>query len=154
MPAFPDLGADLALLGTDGRIVALVEVKNKRHTNPRWAAELRRNIFAHGQLDPEHFFLLATPDRLYFWERSISSSAPPTIVLDARPLFEPYLQLAGVEPGKVSGHAFELVVADWLRDLALPARRRRLPPEHEDTLRETGFLEATEGSHVEFAAAA
>ena len=60
--------ADLALYNRDGQLIAVVEVKNKLGTSAIWAAQLRRNILAHGGFQNAPYFLLMTPDRIYLWK--------------------------------------------------------------------------------------
>ena len=111
--------ADLAVYNRHRRLTAMVEVKSKLGTTREWAARTRRNIFAHGLFVDADFFLLVTPDRLYVWTGSDTSSAPtlPTYTIDTQTHFQPYFRRAHVDPKRVSGHAFELIVSTWLSEL-------------------------------------
>jgi hypothetical protein len=59
--------SDILLFDREGRRLLVAEVKNKRNTSPKWAAELRRNLLAHEGFRHAEFFLVLTPDHLYFW---------------------------------------------------------------------------------------
>lgn len=111
--------ADLAVYNRHRQLTAVVEVKNKLGTTPEWAARTRRNILAHGLSVDTDFFLIVTPDRLYVWSGSDSSSTAevPAQAIDAQSQFRPYFRRAGVDPRRVSPHAFELIVSAWLSDL-------------------------------------
>lgn len=52
-----NLGWDLAVENRNGQLTLVVEVKCKTHTSPQWAAQLRRNIFAHGTFPKAPYFL-------------------------------------------------------------------------------------------------
>ncbi len=110
---------DLATYSRDGQLILAVEVKNKLGTTPAWAAQLRRNILAHGVFPNAPYFLLALPDRFYLWNNSDSTPdlIPPTHVVDARSTLEPYFERAGVFPNQISGQSLELIVAAWLTEL-------------------------------------
>jgi hypothetical protein len=75
---------DLMAYDVQGRPTLAVEVKNKRGTSRAWAAQLRRNMLAHGQLPETAFFLLALPDRFYLWKNTSNqlSNIEPTYEID------------------------------------------------------------------------
>ena len=148
--------ADLTLYDRDGQLIAAAEVKNKQGTSRDWAAKLRRNILAHGKQCSADFFLLVTPDRLYIWK---SAGAAPTLIqptyeLDARPIFAPYFERAGVKPNDISGHAFELVVAAWLGDLVRSEEPREALTNGQRLLAESGFLTAAKDGRIAYEEAA
>lgn len=144
--------ADLAVYDREGRLAAAVEVKNKLGTTSEWATVLRRNLLSHSGFGHADFLLLVTPDRIYLWkEKEISPQlVPPSLELAAQPILTPYFELARIEPSTVSGQAFELVVADWLSDLA---RSRTVPPDQAQLL-ESGFVQAIQNGRIEYEAAA
>ena len=82
-------------------------------------------MLAHADFGSADVFLLVTPDRLYLWKEAGLSPVPvpPTYEADTTTEFAPYFESVGVNPGDVSGHAFELVVGAWLGDLMRSARR-------------------------------
>lgn len=144
--------ADLAVYDGKGRLAAAVEVKNKLGTSSEWATVLRRNLLSHSGFGHADFMLLVTPDRIYLWkENEVSPQlAPPSFELAAQPILRPYFELARIDPHAASGQAFELVVADWLSDLA---RSRTVLP-NQAPLLESGFVQAIQNGRIEFEAAA
>jgi hypothetical protein len=147
---------DLALYDRDGRLAAVVEVKNKVGTSREWAAKLRRNIVAHGRFGAVDFFLLVTPDRLYLWKDTGGEPTPvdPTCEIDARPLLQPYFGKSEMKRADVSGSAFELIVAAWLADLVRSTGSRESVAGQQPWLVESGFLDAVRNGRVEYQAAA
>jgi hypothetical protein len=144
--------ADFALYDHDGRLLAVVEVKNKSGTSRAWAAKLRRNILAHGGFRSADFFLLVTPDKLYLWK---GAGAEPAVVLpalevDAQPIVQPYFEKAGINPADVSGRAFELVVAAWLGDLVRLTEQPENLCNGQSWLVETGLLDTVKNSRIEY----
>lgn len=152
----PSPYADLALYDRAGRLIAIVEVKNKQSTSPEWATKFRRNMLVHGGYSQAAFFLLVTPDRLYIWKNA--GTAPPlvqpTYELDAQPLFAPYFERAGISPGDISGQAFELVVTAWLGDLVRSEEQQEVLTEGLRILAESGFLTAVRDGRIEYEEAA
>lgn len=148
--------ADLTLYDRDGRLIAVAEVKNKQGTSPEWAAKLRRNILAHGRHYNADFFLLVTPDRLYIWKSAgaVPTLIQPTYEFDARPIFAPYFERAGVKPSDISGHAFELMVAAWLGDLIRSEEQREALTNGQRLLVESGFLTAARDGRIAYEEAA
>jgi hypothetical protein len=118
MPSRPDV----IIYDRDGKSAAAIEIKKKSGTGQEWASRLRRNILAHSTGWSARFFVIATPDRLYIWDQESASEPddPPSSVLDARPLLAPFFERAGLEPEETAGHAFELVVGEFLSDLLVP----------------------------------
>ncbi|HUP24939.1 MAG TPA: hypothetical protein VNB06_18620 [Thermoanaerobaculia bacterium] len=148
--------ADLILYDRDGQLIAVAEVKNKVGTSREWAAQLRRNMLAHGGFRPVGFFLLATPDQLYVWRDAGKETVPfePTYEIDARPVLQPYFSRAGIDPATVSGEAFELIVAAWLADLTRSPDAAERSTSEESWLTDSGFLGAVRNGRVEYEAAA
>lgn len=147
---------DLAMFSNDGQLTAVAEVKNRRDTSSDWAAQLRRNILAHGGFPETAFFLMVTPDRLYLWKRS--SNQPdliePAYEIDAQPIFAPYFERSGVDPGQVSRPAFELVVDAWLADLMRSDSGLAKSVAEQNGLSESGFLSAIRDGRIEYETAA
>jgi len=107
---------DLTAYNRDNQLVLVVEVKSKLDATPQWAAQLRRNILAHGTFPDAPYFLMVFPDRLYLWKNPGSNHEliEPTYVIDARPILQPYFEQSGVTAAQVSGQSLELIVALWL----------------------------------------
>lgn len=152
MPQFDDL----ILYRQDGRPVAVAEVKMKLGTSPEWAAQLRRNVLAHGGFRPAEFFLLVTPEWIYLWRDAGTEpvAVPPTFVIDARPLLKPYFDAAKVAAHQIDGHAFELVVGAWLADLTRTDATTLDPTTAPDGLIQSRLLSAINNGRVEFQVAA
>jgi hypothetical protein len=150
------LRVDFALYNQSGRLAAVIEVKNKMGTSREWASKLRRNMFAHGEGYNADFFLLVMPDRLYLWKNAAATPllAPPTYEIDARSLFAPYFEKAGVNADDISGYAFELVVAAWLGDLVRSEEQTEKLTNEQRWLVESGFLAAVRDGRVAYEEAA
>jgi len=110
---------DLTAYNRDNQLVLVVEVKSKLGATPKWAAQLRRNILAHGTFPNAPYFLMVFPDHFYLWENSKSNHEliEPTYVIDARPILQPYFEQAGIIADQVSGQSLELIVASWLSEI-------------------------------------
>lgn len=147
---------DLALYDRSGRLTAVAEIKNKLGTSREWAAQTRRNIFAHGELCSADFFLLVTPDRLYLWKNTGADPVqiPPTFEADTQKEFAPYFESAGVDPHHVSGQAFELLVAAWLGDITRSAVTTEELSEDQSWLAKSGFRAAISDGRIEYQAVA
>ena len=113
-------GIDFAAYDREGRVVLLVEAKSRRGTSEHWAAQLRRNMLAHGILPWAKYFLIATPERMYLWkqEHPNPGDVPPEFTIDAAKIFQPYFQKLHQEPSNIGPEAFELLVLTWLTDIA------------------------------------
>jgi len=110
---------DLTAYNRDNQLVLVVEVKSKLDATPQWAAQLRRNILAHGTFPDAPYFLMAFPDRFYLWKNPGSNHEliEPTYVIDARPILQPYFEQSDVTANQVSGQSLELIVALWLNEI-------------------------------------
>jgi hypothetical protein len=118
----PKRDVDFVAYDDRGQAVLLVEVKSSHghETSERWAARFRRNMLAHGTLPAARFFLIATPERMYFWRQDdiLSTEEPPQFTLDATKELRPYFEKFGQTPQKTSGQALELIIFSWLSDIA------------------------------------
>ena len=148
--------ADLVLYDRDGQLIAVAEVKTKFGTSRDWAAQLRRNVLAHGRFHNVDFFLLVTPDTLYIWKEAGVEpiASPPTYAIDARPILKPYFETAHIDPNLVNGSAFELVVGAWLADLTRSEKEPEKLYEKESWLAESGLLKAIRNGRIGYEAAA
>jgi hypothetical protein len=119
MSTYRDFGWDLAIYNRDGQLVLVAEIKTKLNASPEWAAQFRRNILAHGTFPKAPYFLMAFPDRFYLWtDADIRlDQSEPTYVIDARPIFQPYFERAGVTAEQISEQSLELIVASWLGEI-------------------------------------
>ena len=148
--------ADLALYNRDGQLIAVVEVKNKLGTSALWAAQLRRNILAHGGFQNVPYFLLMTPDRIYLWKDAGTDPVPtsPTYEKAAQGIFSPYFDKSAIEPSEVSSAAFELIVTAWLGNLVRTADKPEDLTSEVAWLVESGLLGAIQDGRLEYEVAA
>lgn len=148
--------ADLALYNRDGQLIAVVEVKNKLGTSALWAAQLRRNILAHGGFQNVPYFLLMTPDRIYLWKDAGTDPVPtsPTYERAAQGIFSPYFNKSAIEPSEVSSAAFELIVTAWLGNLVRTADKPEDLTSEVAWLVESGLLGAIQDGRLEYEVAA
>lgn len=110
---------DLSIKNRDGQLALVVEVKRKRNVSPEWAAQLRRNILAHGTFPKAPYFLMVFPDKLYLWSpaEAYQDQSEPAYAVDASPILQPYFERAGVTADQISGTSLELIVASWLGEM-------------------------------------
>jgi hypothetical protein len=141
--------ADIAVYGSDGNLALIVEVKKKVSTSTSWAAMMRRNLAAHGQFSEAPFFLLAVPDRFYFWKNQTSSLEPiePDFVLEAEPILRPYIEKAGFEANRLTENSLELIIASWLSEIVQGEAQDSSVPNN-NWLWKSGFINALHGGRV------
>ncbi len=119
------LKVDLAVYNQSQELVLTVEVKSIRNVSDIWAAELRRNILAHGNYPLAKYFLLATPDRFFLWIEDDNgvSLRQPDHSIDVRDTLKPFFKEYNVEPESVSGFIFEQIIGRWLKGIMYPVYR-------------------------------
>ncbi len=117
-------GIDFVAYDREGRVLLLAEAKSRHGTSESWAARLRRNLLSHGILPWAKYFLIATPERMYFWKQGDPNVAemPPEFTIDAAKVFQPYFQKLHQEPSEIGPEAFDLLVLTWLTDIARSER--------------------------------
>jgi hypothetical protein len=145
---------DLVAYDSRGQAVLLAEVKNRRDTSDLWAAKFRRNRLAHGTLPPAPYFLIATPDRMYFWRQGGpgQEEEPPHFTMDATVELKPYFEKSGLTPGATGGEALDLIVFSWLNDISESGLRRSKQDSSLRWLADSGLLEALQRSRIELGA--
>lgn len=115
-----DVGWDLTVYDRYSQLILVVQIKNKLHTSPEWAAKFRRNILAHRIFPKVPYFLMVFMDKFYLWagkEASLDESEP-TYVIDARPIVQPYFEKAGIESDRqISAESLELIFSTWLTNI-------------------------------------
>lgn len=133
--------SDIAVYSRDGRLQLVVEVKSITHSTSSWAAQLMRNLLAHGMLTPAPFIMLVCNDRVYLWKGLATDRSPIGV---RRPDYEDdtaqYLRahLPGVERA-TSEVALEMAVRSWLEQV-MAARPRAEKPD--SLLIESGLADA------------
>jgi hypothetical protein len=142
--------ADMVVQAADGRVLALVEVRNRENLTPDVASVIRRNLIEHGlQYGWARFFLIVSQDAGYLWDQEsfFPGDVPlPTDEFTMRSVVEFYLPSL-VNRGRLDGSDVELAVIQWLWDLANGVVNR--PREPEATLAKTDFLRLIKGGRVE-----
>lgn len=142
--------ADIAIYGRDGGLKMLVEAKSKREKSRGWAARLRHNMYAHGQLPRVPYFLVALPDRFYLWRDMADPQAlvDPQYSVDPTSVLRPYFDRAHTSSQTVTETGLELAVSAWLEKMAnSPNQPASL--HNEQWLHQSGLLEAIRGGSVE-----
>jgi hypothetical protein len=137
---------DILIKSPQGFPIAVVEVKNQQNLSRDVATKLRRDMVAHGFLPQIPYFLLTSQDVGFLWKepKHVSFDAPPTYEFPMDKVVARYLKR---EPGqRLYGAELELVVLQWLTDLALGTQK--VVEEPEKTLALSGFNESIKGATV------
>jgi hypothetical protein len=152
--AIPIRNVDLVAYDDRGQAVLLVEVKRSRDMSELWAAQFRRNILAHGTLPMAPFFLIATPERFYFWRQGDAGSEAelPHFTIDATKELKPYFEKFGLTPEKISSEALELIVFSWLNDIVGFGQSAARQDSSVRWLSESGLLGALGSARIELSA--
>ncbi|HEX8394979.1 MAG TPA: hypothetical protein VF665_21715 [Longimicrobium sp.] len=109
---------DFVVRSPNGQILLAVEVKNRPHASPQWAAELRRNLIVNGVLPRAPYFLLALPDRFLLWKQRYGAEAvPPDYQADAEQVLRPFTDSLRRPLSSLSSDGFNMLVGLWLDDL-------------------------------------
>jgi len=147
---------DLCVDNVAGQRMLIVEVKTKRNASSEWAAQLRRNILAHGTFPKAPYFLMVFPDRFYLWTGADDQRVQrePDYSINARPIFQPYFEQAGVSEEKISGQSFELIVASWLGKIIHGSKSIEDTDASQQWLIESGLYDAIIGGSFGHTAAA
>ncbi len=142
--------SDLALFSRDGRLMAVADIRSRRGTSAEWAAQLRRNILAHGDCPDVDFFVIVTLDHVYLWKEAGTEpeEVEPDYEINAEPLFAPYVQGTRVNLAEVRRPVFELIVTSWLGDL-LRAESKAAALGRGNGLVMSGFVDAIRGGRIE-----
>jgi hypothetical protein len=153
-----DLGFywDLLVNDRDGQLVLIAEVKNRTNASADWAAQFRRNIFAHGNVPKVPYFLIIFPDRFYLWVEvdDTPSYIQPTYTIDARPILQPYFERAGVEADQIGGQSLEIIAALWLGEIIHSEKPPEGVSEYQRWLIDSGLYTALSGGKFYYQAAA
>jgi hypothetical protein len=146
-----DKGIDFIAYDDIGRVILIAEVKSRIGTSGEWAARFRRNMLAHGVLPRALFFLIATPERMYFWkqDRPVTADEPPEFTVDATKEFRPYLDKLRGKPQAVGEQALELLVLSWLTDIARAGDERVKQDPSMKWLSESGLIDSLEKARIE-----
>jgi hypothetical protein len=142
--------ADVAAYDKDGQLALIVEAKSRLHTTAEWAAQMRRNLFAHGIVPKSSYFMLAMPDNLYLWRGKEMAAEPakPDYVISPEPLFRRYLDSVNVNSLKLSERSLEILVNSWISDLIQSGLPDDLPEPQRTILAESGLVDAIRGGRI------
>lgn len=148
--------SDLSVYDKSNRLILVVEVKKNLGVSIDWAAQYRRNLFAHGTYPQTLYFLLATPDKLFLWygDNNAMKKTKPDNVIDTRFLFEPYLNETSFKLEEISEQGLEFIVAAWLNDLTHSAVEMFSNEQTKSFLIDSGLASAIEGGRYAFEEAA
>jgi hypothetical protein len=149
--ALPE-GVDFVAYDERGRPVLLVEVKSIHETSELWATRFRRNLLEHGTLPSTPFFLIATPERLYFWRQDATEEEPPEFTMDATPELKPYFERFKQTPEGTGGEVLALILFSWLTDMAESGQSRVNEDSSLKWLSGSGLLEALKRARIELSA--
>jgi hypothetical protein len=146
-----DKGIDVIAYDQSGRVILLAEAKSRVGTSPEWAARFRRNMLSHGTLPQALFFLIATPERLYFWKQDHPSASdePPDFTIDATREFKPYFDKLEKPSRAVSEQALEMLVLSWLTEIARTGDARTANDPSMRWLSESGLIDSLEKARIE-----
>jgi hypothetical protein len=146
-----DKGIDVIAYDPDGRVILLAEAKSRVGTSAEWAAQFRRNMLAHGTLPNAQFFLIATPERMYFRKQDGRGvqDAPPEFTIDAAAEFKPYFDRLEKTSQGVSGQALELLVLSWLTEIARTGDARSKKDPSRRWLADSGLIGSLEKARIE-----
>jgi len=141
---------DVAAYDKDGQLALVVEAKSRLHTTADWAAQMRRNLFAHGIVPKSSYFMLAMPDTLYLWRGKEMGAEPakPDYVISPEPLFRRYLDSVNVNTLKLSEQSLEILVSSWIIDLIQSGLPDDLPEPQRTILAESGLVDAIRGGRI------
>lgn len=142
--------ADIVVYSPNGQIVLVVESKNRLGASREWAAQLRRNIMAHGIMPDSPYFLLALPDRFYLWKNAGNTPdlVEPTYELDASPFIQSYFEAAKLSPQEIGGYAFDMIITVWLNQFIHWGLSPEAPAETQQMIEDSGLHEALKNGKV------
>jgi hypothetical protein len=140
---------DVTVRDHTGLPILAVEVKAVRGKDPRWAAQVRSSLVAHGFIQPARFFLLVTPETSYLWDESAEeeegAERPPDVAVATADLIGED-RLGDV---RWDGRALELVASSWLASVTNADALEDLPEGGRRLLEESGLDRALRGGVVE-----
>jgi len=150
----PVSGVDFVAYDKRDQPVLLALASGSRDTSEVWAARYRRNLLSHRSLPDAPFFLIATPERMYFWRQgaSIPDDAPPQFTLDSSAAVKPFFESSEQSPDKISGEGLWWIMLSWLEDLADRGQQRAREDSSLDWLSRSGLLEALRNARIESSA--
>lgn len=131
---------DLLIKDSNGKPVAVVEVKSSDKLPANTATEIRRQMLTYGLPGRIPYFLLLSQDEGYLWKGSDLSNpdTPPTYHFPMSGVINRY---APKKPNRrLYETELELLVLHWLANLI--AKQQETTDEPEKTLAEAGFSDS------------
>lgn len=141
---------DIEVYSPDGKLQLVAEVKNKKGATAEWAANMRRNLFAHSVVPYSPYFLLALPDHFYLWKNPISAidERLPDYGASSRPILEHHLHNSSHYLETMSEYGLELVINSWLNKLVNANLTRETASPDEAWLFDSGLYDAIKNGFV------
>lgn len=135
--------ADIEIIDERG-VAVVVDVRSQTGTTLDWAAQSRRSLAARSALPDAKFFLLALPDRFYFWvgKTNREDAVPPDFAASAELPLAPYLEGMGAEIRDLPYGSLDLFVSGWLTELACDPEGARLSEDAIVWAKQSGFRDA------------
>ena len=134
-----------------GDPVAVIEVKNREGLTPEIAAQLHRNMAAHGLIGRAPYFLLLSQDVGYLWRERPDSpiDAPPAVRFPMGTVVERYA-VGALDGKRLRELELEPLVVHWLSELSAGRPGQRgANEEPERSLAEAGLLDALRDATIE-----
>jgi hypothetical protein len=139
--------ADLSVEAADGSTLAIIEVKNREHLTAELAADLRRNLLAHGLASTAQYFLIVSQDHAYLWRTGTfpdpDPGSPPDVHWPMAEIVEHYYPGRAAQ-GRLYNEVLEWIVILWINDLSIDSAT--IPDIVRQPLEHSGFLSAVRGA--------
>jgi hypothetical protein len=147
----PSMQLDIVAYSSRGEVVLLAEIKGSRNTDGEWAAQFRRNLLSHGTLPNALFFLIATPEHMYFWKRddSTADDALPHRTLDTTVVLRRYFDRFKQSPDTLSREALEWMFSYWFDDIIAFGKAGFKDDPSFQWLSDSGFFDALAGGRLQ-----
>ncbi len=118
---------DFVVYSKDESPQLIIEVKKKIKPSLEWAAKTRRNLIAHGMIQPSPFFLLVSPCYLYLWKNVTALEAvPPDYEIEASEILAKYIKHSTLKLDVISEYSLGMIVTSLLNDLMHPASSEKI----------------------------
>jgi len=143
---------DLMAYDRNGQLVLSVDIRKSPTASPEWAAELRKNILAHGVYPITPYFLMALSDQFFLWKNgnAVNPESKPTYTVDAGPIVNPYLEGTKYTADDLDRGTFKFILSAWLGKLIYHGRPREEIKAIAEWVVESGLYDAIDGGRLEF----
>jgi hypothetical protein len=139
--------ADIVITGPDGRLAAVIELKNRRDLTPEIAAGVRRGVLVRGGVRSVPYFLVLSGETGCLWKEGSAEAAEsrPELCFPVGAALRRYFPDAAVAPPTTEAQ-LSLMVFQWLAELVDLSEEPTGEPER--SLAKAGFLRAIRGGTV------